>query len=378
MSKIIIKKRHIVIGSILLLLLIGRVMLPYFVTRHVNKVLANIPGYSGSISGVDIWLVRGAYIIHDLKIFKTERNEKVPFIDIPSTDLSVEWRALIHGSVVGEVIFENSALNFIGGNKDSEGKENNQAGEDVDWTVPLKKLIPLQINRLEVINGSVFFYDFTTNPKVDLNLKQLNLLATNLNNAEKQTGTLPSKVNLTATSIGDGQLSIDMNINVLKEIPDLDMDLKFEKVNMPALNDFFLAYSKVDIEKGTFFLYSEMTILDGVIKGYIKPLAQNIKVVNWKEDKQNIFNLVWQSIVGFFVEIFENQKKDQFATKVPLTGNLNNIKTKTWPTIWNIFTNAFVKAFEMKTDNTIKFVPKTKAELRRERRAQAKEVKAKK
>lgn len=353
-------------------------MLPYFVTRHVNKVLANIPGYSGSISGVDIWLVRGAYIIHDLKIFKTERNEKVPFIDIPSTDLSVEWRALIHGSVVGEVIFENSALNFIGGNKDSEGKENNQAGEDVDWTVPLKKLIPLQINRLEVINGSVFFYDFTTNPKVDLNLKQLNLLATNLNNAEKQTGTLPSKVNLTATSIGDGQLSIDMNINVLKEIPDLDMDLKFEKVNMPALNDFFLAYSKVDIEKGTFFLYSEMTILDGVIKGYIKPLAQNVKVVNWKEDKQNIFNLVWQSIVGFFVEIFENQKKDQFATKVPLTGNLNNIKTKTWPTIWNIFTNAFVKAFEMKTDNTIKFVPKTKAELRRERRAQAKEVKAKK
>lgn len=353
-------------------------MLPYFVTRHVNKVLANIPGYSGSISGVDIWLVRGAYIIHDLKIFKTERNEKVPFIDIPSTDLSVEWRALIHGSVVGEVIFENSALNFIGGNKDSEGKENNQAGEDVDWTVPLKKLIPLQINRLEVINGSVFFYDFTTNPKVDLNLKQLNLLATNLNNAEKQTGTLPSKVNLTATSIGDGQLSIDMNINVLKEIPDLDMDLKFEKVNMPALNDFFLAYSKIDIEKGTFFLYSEMTILDGVIKGYIKPLAQNVKVVNWKEDKQNMFNLVWQSIVGFFVEIFENQKKDQFATKVPLTGNLNNIKTKTWPTIWNIFTNAFVKAFEMKTDNTIKFVPKTKAELRRERRAQAKEVKAKK
>lgn len=378
MSKIIIKKRHIVIGSILLLLLIGRVMLPYFVTRHVNKVLANIPGYSGSISGVDIWLVRGAYIIHDLKIFKTEGNEKVPFIDIPSTDLSVEWRALIHGSVVGEVIFENSALNFIGGNKDSEGKENNQAGEDVDWTVPLKKLIPLQINRLEVINGSVFFYDFTTNPKVDLNLKQLNLLATNLNNAEKQTGTLPSKVNLTATSIGDGQLSIDMNINVLKEIPDLDMDLKFEKVNMPALNDFFLAYSKVDIEKGTFFLYSEMTILDGVIKGYIKPLAQNVKVVNWKEDKQNMFNLVWQSIVGFFVEIFENQKKDQFATKVPLTGNLNNIKTKTWPTIWNIFTNAFVKAFEMKTDNTIKFVPKSKAELRRERRAQAKEVKAKK
>ncbi|MBP9924565.1 MAG: DUF748 domain-containing protein [Cyclobacteriaceae bacterium] len=363
-----IKKKYLVIGSILVVLLIGRLILPYFVTRYVNKVLANIPGYSGSITGVDIWLVRGAYVIHDLKIFKVDGSEKVPFVDIPSTDLSVEWKALIHGSVVGEVIFENPSLNFIGGNKDSEGKENNQTGADVDWTVPLKELIPLQINRLEVTNASVFFYDFTSKPKVDLSLKQLNLLATNLNNAERQTVALPSKINLTANSIGDGQLSVAMNINVLKEIPDLDMDLKFENINMPALNDFFLAYSNVDIEKGTFFLYSEITAENGIINGYVKPLAQDVTIVNWKEDKQNVFNLVWQSIVGFFVEVFENQKEDQFATKVPLAGDLNNVKTKTWPTLWNIFTNAFVKAFEMKTDNTIKFIPKTKAELRKEKR----------
>ncbi|MBL7875595.1 MAG: DUF748 domain-containing protein [Cyclobacteriaceae bacterium] len=352
-----IKKRYVVLGSILLLLFVGRLILPYFVTRYVNKVLGNIPGYSGSISGVDIWLIRGAYIIHDLTIFKVDGNKKVPFVDIPSTDLSVEWRALIHGAVVGEVVFDNPVLNFIGGNKNSENEEN-QTGADVDWTLPLKQLIPLQINRLEVTQGSVYFYDFTTKPRVDVNLKQLNLLATNLNNAERQTVALPSKVNLSATSLGDGHLTIDMHMNVLKEIPDLDMNLKFEKIDMPALNDFFLAYSNVDIERGTFFLYSEMTVENGVVNGYVKPLAQNVTVVNWKEDDQNIFNLVWQSMVGFLVEVFENQKKDQFATKVPMTGDLNNIKTKTWPTIWNIFTNAFVKAFEMKTDNTIRFVPK--------------------
>jgi hypothetical protein len=368
-----IKKKYWVIASILLLLVIGRLTLPFFVTRYVNKVLANIPEYSGSISGVDIWLIRGAYVIHDLKIYKIDGSLKVPFVDIPLTDLSVEWRALIHGSVVGEVVFEKPALNFIGGNKDSGGKENNQTGADVDWTVPLKELIPLQINRLEVVNGSVSFYDFTTKPRVDVNLKQLNLLATNLNNAERQTVALPSKINLTASSIGDGQLSIAMNMNVLKEIPDLDMDLKFENIDMPALNDFFLAYSNVDIEKGTFFLYSEMTVENGVINGYVKPLAQDVTVVNWKEDDQNIFNLVWQSIVGFLVEIFENQKQNQFATKVPLAGDLNNVETKTWPAIWNIFTNAFVKAFELKTDNTIKFVPKAKAELRKEKREQDKE-----
>ena len=60
-------------------------MLPYFVTRYVNKVLADIDGYEGSISDVDIHLIRGAYSIHDLKLFKVNGHEKVPFIDIPTT-----------------------------------------------------------------------------------------------------------------------------------------------------------------------------------------------------------------------------------------------------------------------------------------------------
>src|SRR6478609_1204104 len=201
------KKKYIIIGSLVVLLIVARLMLPFFVTRFVNNVLADIPGYTGSISDVDIHLIRGAYVIRDLKLFKVEGAKKIPFIDIPTTDLSVEWRAIFKGSVVGEVVFSNPKLNFIGGDaKDASGKTTNQTGEDVDWTVPIKRLMPLQINRFEIENGSVFFYDFTTKPEVDIHLKQLHLLATNLNNADKQTVALPSKVTATAISIGNGQL----------------------------------------------------------------------------------------------------------------------------------------------------------------------------
>jgi hypothetical protein len=354
-----IKKKYIILGSILVILIIGRLMLPYFVTRFVNKVLADIPGYAGSIDDVDISLLRGAYVIHELKLFKIEGDKRVPFIDIPATDLSIEWSALFKGSIVGEVIFENPKLNFIGGDKkNAQGETTNQSGEDVDWTVPLKKLMPLQINRMEIVRGNVVFYDFTTKPEVNVYLNDLNMMATNLNNADKQEAKLPSKVIASASSIGNGKLSIDMNINVLKQIPDLDMDMKFENISMPALNEFFQAYSKVDIEKGAFNLYSEMIVDNGVLDGYVKPLATDVKVVNWQNDKEKPLNLAWQSVVGFFVEVFENQRKDQFATKVPLTGDFNNVKTEFWPTLWNIFRNGFIKAFERNTDNTIKFTGK--------------------
>jgi hypothetical protein len=376
------------LGSILLLLIVGRLMLPYFVTRYVNKVLADIEGYDGSIQDVDISLIRGAYTIHGLKIFKVNGHEKVPFIDIPTTDLSVEWPALFKGSIVGEIIFERPKLNFIGGDGDETKQPGNdtQTGEDVDWTEPIKKLMPLQINRLEINDGSVFFYDFTTKPKVDIHLDSLNVIATNLNNAEKQKDRLPSTVTATATSIGGGKLTVNMDINVLKEIPDLDLNLKFEGINMPALNDFFIAYSKTDIEKGQFNLYAELAVNNANITGYVKPIAQNIKVVDWDKDKKNPFNLIWQSIVGVVAEFFENQKKDQFATKVPIQGNLKDIKSGVWPTIWNVFRNAFVQAFERNTDNTIKFSDsaitqvkeeKSPKEKRKERRKERREEREK-
>jgi hypothetical protein len=383
------KKKWIVLGSVLLLLIAGRLLLPYFVTRYVNKVLADIPGHQGSIAGVDIWLIRGAYIIHDLKIFKINGHDKVPFIDIPATDLSVEWSALFKGAVVGEVIFEDPKINFIGGDGEEKKEPGNdsQTGRDVDWTKPIKELMPLRINRLEVNSGSVFFHDFTTKPKVSIHLDSLQILATNLNNAERQKERLPSSVVATATSMGGGKLNLVMDINVLKEIPDLDMNLKFERVHLPALNDFFVAYSKVDIERGTFNLYSELAVDNGKITGYVKPLAQDIKVVNWEKDKKNPLNLVWQSIVGVVAEFFENQKEDQFATKVPLQGNVKDIKSGIWPTIWNVFRNAFIKAFERNTDDTINFPgnvaqvkedpKKNKKEERKERRRERREEREK-
>lgn len=358
------------------MLIIVRLMLPLFVTRYVNKVLADLQGYDGSVSGVSIYLIRGAYSINDLKIFKIEGNDTVPFIDFPVTDLSVEWKALLNGSVVGEVVIKRPKLNFIGG----DGESVNQTGTEVDWVDFVKKLVPLKINRMEIVQGTVFFYDFTTKPKVSLYLDSLDVLATNLNNSQEITDPLPSSVSATATSIGGGKLEIQMDINVLKKIPDLDVDLKFENVNMPALNDFFLAYSKVDIESGSFSLFSEVTIDSGNIRGYIKPIAQHIKVVNWERDKQNPLNLIWQSIIGVLAEAFENQKQAQFATKVPVEGRVSDIEAAVWPAVFNILKNAFVRAFEMNTENSVEFVDADRLQpdesRKEERKARRKERKS--
>lgn len=347
-----VSKKWYWIGGIVVILIVARLSMPYFVTRYVNKVLNNLEGYRGSISDVDIHLYRGAYSIDSLKIFKIDGNMEVPFVDIPVTDLSVEWRALFDGAIVGEAIFEAPVLNFIGGGEPA----GNQDGGDVDWTEPIKDLIPLEINRMEIQHGTINFHNFTTEPKVSISLNALDAVALNLNNASDQPERLPSTISASATSVGGGKLTLSAGINVLKEIPDMDLDMKIEKIDMKALNEFFMAYAKVDVERGSFNLYSELTIDNGIVAGYVKPIAVDVKVVDWKKDKEKPLNLLWQSFVGLVTEVFENQKEDQFATKVPLEGNLSkDINAGVWPSVWNIFRNAFVKAFERNTDNTVEF-----------------------
>lgn len=353
------------LGTVVVILIAARLSLSYFVTRYVNSVLADIPGYHGSIYDIDIRLYRGAYVIDSLKIFKLDGDKRIPFVDIPTSDLSIEWHALFEGSIVGEAVFRNPVLNFIGGNK--KDTTANQTGEDVDWTEPLKKLVPFQVNRLEIRNGSLVFYDFTTDPNVDLSLREVHLLATNLNNASRHRTRLPSRITMNAKSIGDGNLKLDMRINVLKEIPDLDMNLEFEDVDMRALNDFFKAYARVDVEQGVFNLYAELAVNDGAVTGYVKPIAQDIKLLDLPEEK-NPLNLLWEGMVGALKDVFKNQRKDQFATRVPLEGNIKSPNVAFWPAVWNIFSNAFVGAFQMNTDDSVQFAdaPKTGKETRRE------------
>jgi hypothetical protein len=386
--RVTVNRKFKIIIAIIVVLVAFRLALPFLVTRYVNNVLSELPGYRGQIDGVDIHLIRGAYQIDSLRIFKVDGHKEIPFIDIPLTDLSVEWDALLQGEVVGEIHFENPVLNFIAGKK-SEGKdgtEGEQSGKDVDWTEPIKKLMPLKINHLIVKDGKVTFFDFTTKPKVDLFLHHVQMDAQNLNNARDNEDILPSRVFLQARSIGNGLLSVYMKINVMKQMPDLDMDMKFENVDLRALNDFFGAYARIDVESGRFNLYTEMAVKNGQISGYVKPLLNNLKVVDWKEDKERPLQLVWESIAGFVAEVFENQPKNQFATRVPLTGEISSVESSFWPALWNIFRNAFVEAFDRNTDNTItlssaesngkngaKAKNKTKKELRKEKRDKKRE-----
>src|SRR4249919_1011031 len=86
------RRKWIIIGSIVLLLVIVRLVMPYFVLKYVNKTLAKSKTYPGHVQDIDIALFRGAYVINDIRIDKrdtiTGNVDTIPFFLSKAIDLS--------------------------------------------------------------------------------------------------------------------------------------------------------------------------------------------------------------------------------------------------------------------------------------------------
>ncbi|AYB29572.1 DUF748 domain-containing protein [Chryseolinea soli] len=346
------KKRTgvIITISLVVLLVTGRLLLPYIVLNYLNKTLANMKGYRGHIEDVDIALIRGAYKIDSIYLHKvdTAKDKETPFFAASSVDLSVEWKALFHGSIVGEMIFERPMIRFTKDKVEPKQVRNDSTG----FKNLLDDFMPLKVNRVEINDGEIQYKDEFSKPKVDLALTHTYAQALNLRNSYDSAALLPASLTIRA-DLYEGKLSLNAKLNPLADDPTFDMNADLKHTNLVKLNEFFQAYAKVDVNKGDFGLYAEVAAKKGNFAGYVKPLIQDLDVLGKEDRKDNVFQKMWEGFVGTVGEVFRNQPKDQVATKVEFKGSLKNPDTNVWSAIYNVLENAFIQALQPSIDHEI-------------------------
>jgi len=337
----------IIIGLLLILI---RLLLPCFVLWYANKTLAKMSGYYGHIEDIDLSLYRGAYIINNMYLNKIEPTSKkqTPFIKVKKIDLSLEWGALFKGALVGKIVFHSPEIIFT---KDKVGLDDVRVSTP-DFRVMLKKLMPLKVNRIEVIEGTIHYIDQSVSLKVDVELDHTHILAYNLSNVENSKAELPSTVTAQA-SVYEGAFNFDMKLNALAVQPTFDMNAEFKNVNLVKLNDFLKAYGNFDVSRGTFALYTEMAAKDGKFIGYLKPMITDLMVMGKDDRNDSFFNKIWEAIISTAGFVFKNQAKDQLATKISIEGEFANPKINTLGAVWEFLRNAFIQALIPSVDDQL-------------------------
>jgi len=348
------RPRRVIFMRILLVLLIlliaFRIYLPTIVLHYVNKELNSIPGYSGHIDKIGISLWRGAYQIKGVSLDKLSGKVPVPFFSANNIDLSVEWAALFHGSIVGKIKFYDPHVNFVSGPTEAES----QSGIDSSWIQVVRNLMPLEINRVDIVDGEIHYMDFHSTPQVNIYVSSIEASATNLRNKVDKDKVLPSTIKASAKVFKTGQLSLDVALDPLNPNPTFELKEEMNGVQLAALNDFTLAYLKFKLIGGIFQLYTEIASKEGHFVGYSKPIFHHIDIeTNIKENK-NIWHWLIANGAQFITDIFSNRKhNDQFATRIPISGQFSSPITDKWAAIGGVLRNAFIQALTPTLDSTL-------------------------
>ncbi|MDB5102729.1 MAG: hypothetical protein JWP91_418 [Fibrobacteres bacterium] len=347
-----LRKTALWIAAILLILIGIRAAMPPVILHIVNRKLDQIPEYRGHIDDVDLAILRGAYQIEGVSLEKINGASRAPFFSAEMVDLSVEWGALMHGSLVGEVELWNPKLNFVV----AKSKKESQTSIDSSWEDRSKEMFPLDINRFEVHQGEVHFRDLTRTPKVDIHLDHLEALAKGLTTRPRAGEALPATFHATGRAMNHANLRVDLKLNPMAKDPTFDLDAELTGLKLTALNDFLKAYAKVDAEGGTFSLYTEMAANKGSFKGYVKPLAKDVKIFSpGKKDEGGVLETIWEAMVAGVTNIMENKPKQQVATQVPLAGKFSNPQAGIWRSVGYLLRNAFISALRPNLTHSVGF-----------------------
>lgn len=345
------KKAKFLLGIIVLIIAL-RIALPYILLHYANKALAEVKGYYGHVNDIDVALYRGAYVLDSFYLNKmdSKSDRQTEFMSARTVDLSLEWKALLKGKLVGKLVFDQASLRFT----KNVVELKDVARDTSDFRKLLEGFMPMEVNRCEIQNGSLRYIDNTQSPDIDVAITNLNGTALNLRNVYATQEVLPASIDATGDIYG-GNMVYSMKLNPLAKQPTFDLNMTLEHTNLVKLNDFFKAYGGFDVNKGEFNMYAEAATKDGKFAGYVKPIIQGLDVVSWKgqDKKDNFFQKIWESVVGGAGELLENQKKDQIATKISFQGTIENPETNVLEVVLIVLQNAFVEALRPSLENQI-------------------------
>ncbi|WP_434705322.1 DUF748 domain-containing protein [Pseudomonas sp. Z1-12] len=321
--------------------------LPYLVRDYLNDKLADMGDYRGQITDVDLALWRGAYRINGLEIVKVDGKVPVPFVNAPLVDLSVSWHSLWYDhAVVSEVEFTRPEVNFVDG---GANRQNSQTGQGTNWREQLSKLLPITFNEVRIREGKVTFRNFNSKPPVNLRATDVNASFYNLTNVVDTEGKRDARFEGKALVAEHAPLEMQATFDPLSDFEDFDFRLRARNIELKRLNDFAAAYGKFDFNAGHGDLVIEAEADNARLSGYIKPLLRDVDVFDWQQDvenqNKNIFRSVWEALVGTGETALKNQRKNQFATRVELSGNVHQQDISAFEAFLQILRNGFVQAF---------------------------------
>jgi len=207
--------------------------------------------------------------------------------------------------------------------------------------------IRVQVDKVNILQSAFRFRNEVSDPPYQVFLTDAEIHLANVSNQRaggKAIGSVKGKF------MGSGDSMLD--IAFWPEGKELDFDLKVQigGTEVAAMKDLLRAQTGLDFTQGQFSLYSEVTLRQRNIDGYIKPLFKDLTYD--QQEPKGFFQGLKQGLMRGLAKLLENSPRHEVATTVNFSGALDDPKFSTWKAVGGLFKNAFLApilpGFEMK------------------------------
>jgi len=212
-----------------------------------KRMNSHLKGYSVRLPGLHAQLMGLSLTLKGLTVSQVAHPDP-PIVYFPVLKASIHWREVLSGRLVAEFMLDQPKININLQQLNSEAASTVTLKEH-GWQQAVEDIYPLKINTVKIRDANVTYIDH--DPKKPLILSHLNLQATNIRNIHLPDQNYPSSFHLDTAIFGTGHGSIDGNANFLGEpFPGLKGRVKLEKVPVDYFSSVLAARSNLSIHGG--------------------------------------------------------------------------------------------------------------------------------
>src|ERR1700682_4142595 len=199
-----------------------------------------------------------------------------------------------------------------------------------------------RVDRLDVVRSNFGFVNKAVNPTYRVFLNDTSMTLTNLSSLPSGE---TSHAKLTGKFMGNGPASADFKLRPARPGPDFDLAVEIQETDLKTMNDMLRAYGNFDVNAARFSMYSELSVRDRRMAGYVKPLFQDMTVYDARQDRdKNVLRKVYEGLVGGLSHVLQNRPRDEARTPLRISGPLDKPKAGVIETVVGLIQNAFFKA----------------------------------
>jgi hypothetical protein len=199
-----------------------------------------------------------------------------------------------------------------------------------------------RVDRLDVVKSNFGFVNKTVSPSYRVFVNDTTMTLTNLSSLPSGE---TSQAKLIGKFMGSGPASADFKLRPTRPGPDFDLAVEIEETDLKTMNDLLRAHGNFDVTAGRFSMYTELSVRDRRMSGYVKPLFQDMTVYDARQDRdKNVLRKVYEGVVGGISRVLQNRPRDEVATRIEISGPLDKPNAGVIETVVGLVQNAFFKA----------------------------------